>query len=92
MHVMGAIWGREMGYNAYTFLVPAPDVNEWSASRSGRASPLYPLDRRLGWPQSLVDAEATREVLCPCQGPNPGRSVLDTILSELPWLIVSTSW
>jgi hypothetical protein len=39
------------------FLISAPDGVEWSASRTGRSTsgertPCYPLDRRLGWPQS----------------------------------------
>jgi len=44
-------------YSSYSFLTSALDGGEWSASRPGRALPLgkdlrYPLDRRLGGPQS----------------------------------------
>jgi hypothetical protein len=47
----------EMRYSFYSFLTSALDGGEWSASRLGRAlppgkNPRYPLDRRLGEPQS----------------------------------------
>jgi hypothetical protein len=35
--------------------------------------PWYPLDRRLGGPQSRLDAGARRKILCPCLGSNPDR-------------------
>jgi hypothetical protein len=47
--------------------------------------PRYPLDRKLGGPQSRLDAEARRKILCLHRGPNPGRPVRSqTMLSELP--------
>jgi len=47
----------EKRYSSYSFLTSALDGGEWSASRPGRAltpgkDPQYPLDRRLGGPQS----------------------------------------
>jgi hypothetical protein len=47
----------ERRYSSYPFLTSALDGGEWSASRPGRAlppgkEPRYPLDRRLGGPQS----------------------------------------
>jgi hypothetical protein len=53
----GGTWG-EKRYSSYSFLTSALDGGEWSASRPGRAlyprgkDPRYPLDRRLGGPQS----------------------------------------
>jgi hypothetical protein len=49
---MGVRW-----YRSYSFSTSALDEAEWSASSSGRAIPRgndlwYPLDRRLGRPQS----------------------------------------
>jgi hypothetical protein len=48
---------EERRYSSYSFLTSALDGCEWSASRPGRALPAgknlrYPLDRRLGGPQS----------------------------------------
>jgi hypothetical protein len=39
-------------YSSYSFLTSALDGGEWSASRPGERTPLYPLYRRLGGPQS----------------------------------------
>jgi hypothetical protein len=44
-------------YSSYSFLISALDGGEWSASRTVRAlppgkDPRYPLDRKLGGPQS----------------------------------------
>jgi hypothetical protein len=36
----------------HTFLTLALDEGEWSASRAGPFTPGYPLDRRMGRPQS----------------------------------------
>jgi hypothetical protein len=49
-------WG-ERKYSSYSFLTSALDGGEWSASRPSRAlprgkDPWYPLNRRLGGPQS----------------------------------------
>jgi hypothetical protein len=48
---------RERMYSSYTFLTSVLDGVTWSAFRPGHALPLgndpqYPLDRRLGGPQS----------------------------------------
>jgi hypothetical protein len=52
---MKAYWGMELLLHA--FLISALDGCEWPASRRGRLYPQgnnpYPLDRRLGGPQSL---------------------------------------
>jgi hypothetical protein len=52
----GGVWGGRR-YSSYSFLTSALDGGEWSASRPGRALPpgkdlQYPLDIRLGGPQS----------------------------------------
>jgi hypothetical protein len=52
----GDAWEERM-YSSYSFLTSTLDGGEWSASRPGRAlprgkDPRYPLDRRLGGPQS----------------------------------------
>jgi hypothetical protein len=52
---MKAYWGGEVYLHA--FLTPALDGGEWSTSRPGRFTSreraiCYPLDRRLGVPQS----------------------------------------
>jgi hypothetical protein len=49
--------GGEEVYSSYSFLTSALDGGEWSASHPGCAlppgkEPRYPLDRRLGGPQS----------------------------------------
>jgi hypothetical protein len=52
----GGAWA-ERRYSSYSFLTSALDGGEWSGSRPGLAlprgkDPRYPLDRRLGGPQS----------------------------------------
>jgi len=51
---MKAYWGVEVYLHA--FVTSTLDGGEWSASRAGRLTPekkpRYPLDTRLGWPQS----------------------------------------
>jgi hypothetical protein len=47
-------------YSSYSFFTSALDGGEWSASSPGRAltpgrDPCYPLDRRLGGPQNVLD-------------------------------------
>jgi hypothetical protein len=42
--------------------------------------PRYPLDRKLGGPQSRLDAEARRKILWLCRGSNPGPPVLSQTL------------
>jgi hypothetical protein len=56
LHAMEAL-GGERRYSTYSFTTSALDRGECSASRPGRAllprkGPRYPLDRRLGGPQS----------------------------------------
>jgi hypothetical protein len=54
-------------------------VGEWLAARPGRIypqeDPRYPLYRRLGGPQSRVDAEGRGKILCLCRGWNPPHPV-----------------
>jgi hypothetical protein len=57
LHPMIALGGGEKMYSSYSFLTLALDGGEWSASHPGHAlhqgkDPQYPLDRRLGGPQS----------------------------------------
>jgi hypothetical protein len=54
LHVMEGLGWR---YSSYSFSTSTLDKDEWSASRPGRAlapgkGPRYPLDTRLGGPQS----------------------------------------
>jgi hypothetical protein len=54
---------------------------------------LYPLDRRLGGPQSRPGrgGEKKNSPHCPCQESNPGRPArsLATIVTELSWIMNS---
>jgi hypothetical protein len=43
-------------YSSAHSLTSALDGGEWSASRPGRLTPWYPLDRRLGGPRAVLDA------------------------------------
>jgi hypothetical protein len=52
----GGVWGGRR-YSSYSFLTSELDGGEWSASRPAALyprgkDPRYPLDRRLGGPQS----------------------------------------
>jgi hypothetical protein len=69
-------WGERM-YSSYSFLTSALDGGEWSASasRPGRAlppgkEPRYPLDRRLGGPQSRSGRRGEKKNL-PLSGIEP---------------------
>jgi hypothetical protein len=42
----------ERRYSSYSRLASVIDGGKWSASRPGRATPRYPLDRRQGGPHS----------------------------------------
>jgi hypothetical protein len=58
----------ERVYSSYLFLTSALDGGMWSESRLGRALPpgkdsRYPLDRRLGEPQSLADQRLEEKYL-----------------------------
>jgi hypothetical protein len=95
-HVMKTNWGVEV--QLYTVLTSAIDGGQLSASRAGHVTPgvhRYPLDRRLGGPQSLSDAIAKRKKFhhCPCRELNSRRLArsLVTILTEVPWLLVTVS-
>jgi hypothetical protein len=73
----GGSWG-ERRYSFFSFWTSALDGGKWSASRLGRAlppgiDPRYPLDRRLGGPESRSGRRARRIILCLCRGSNPGR-------------------
>jgi hypothetical protein len=66
---------------------------DWSASRPGRVKPrgmrpCYPLNKRLGGPQSWSGRGGDEQTPyhCPCQELNPGRPSISlvTILTELP--------
>jgi hypothetical protein len=47
----------------------------------------YPLDRRLGGPQSRSDAEARRKNLCPCRRSNPDRPARSQTLYCLSFIM-----
>jgi hypothetical protein len=65
LHAKKSTGGKE-GYSSYSFSTSALDGGEWSASRSGRAispgkGPWYPLERRLGGPQSRTGQRGQRK-------------------------------
>jgi hypothetical protein len=75
--------GGERRYSSYSFSTSALDRGEWSASRPGRAlprgkDPQYPLDRRLGGPQSRSGHRG--KILCPRRGSNPDRPVVQPVV------------
>jgi hypothetical protein len=83
----------EMRYISYSFATLALDVCEWSASRPGRAlapggkGPRYPLDRRLGGPQSRSGHRGYRKKSFRlCRGSNLDCPVVQPVarLTELP--------
>jgi hypothetical protein len=67
MYLVTAIQAqRGEEYSSYLFLTSALDEGEWSASRHSRALPpgnnrQYPLDRRLGGPQSWSGLRGCRK-------------------------------
>jgi hypothetical protein len=66
---------------ALPFLISALDGGEWSASHPGRFTsggnqPRYPLDRRLGGPQSQSEHYGEEKNLPPFREWNPGRPAL----------------
>jgi hypothetical protein len=60
----------------YIFLTSALAGDEWSASRPGRFNPPYPLDKRLGGPQSRSGKREEEKILDPTgsQTPTPWSS------------------
>jgi hypothetical protein len=78
-------WRRLGGEDVYyySFLTSALNGGEWSASRPSRAlpqgkDPRYPLDRRLGGPQSWSGKEARGKnhlLVSGIELPSPGRPV-----------------
>jgi hypothetical protein len=74
------VWGS--GGIALRFLISALDEGDWSASRPGRftpqgTSPRYPLDRRLGGPQSLSGLCGEEENRIPAGNRTPAVQPLD---------------
>jgi hypothetical protein len=66
--------GGERMYSSHSFMTSALDEGEWSASRPGRAlcpgkGPPYPLNRRLGGPQSRSGHRGYRKNPLPVPGP-----------------------
>jgi hypothetical protein len=77
--------GEERRYSSYSFTTSVLDGGEWSASRPGRAlppgkGPRYPLDRRLGGPQSRSGHRGYRKILCPRPGSNLDRPVVQSVV------------
>jgi hypothetical protein len=54
-----------MDVQIHIFLISALFGGEWSASRPGRFTPRYPLDRRLGGPQSWSGHRGEEKILDP---------------------------
>jgi hypothetical protein len=88
------VYGGSRG-TALLFLTSAPDVGEWSASRSGHftkggKSPLYQLDRRLHGPQSQSGCCGVEKNLLALPGIKLLLSSLQpiTVSSELSRLLV----
>jgi hypothetical protein len=69
-HSMKTYGGVDVWVRA--FLTSAQDGSEWSASRPGRFTPRYPLNRMLCGPQSRLDALARKnKILAPARNRTP---------------------
>jgi hypothetical protein len=88
----GGVWG-ERRCSSYSFLTSTLDGGEWSALSPAALyhrgkSPRYPLDKRLGGPQSLSGRRGLKKNPLPLSGIEPRLSSpwSDTVLTELPRL------
>jgi hypothetical protein len=87
------MYGR-MVIQLHAFLTSVLVGAEWSAPHHGRfttgESLRHPLDRTLCGAKHRGGEEKNKRLPRPCRKSNPGRSVrnLDTILTELPWLLL----
>jgi hypothetical protein len=82
LHAMKALGGEK--YSSYSFMTSTLDEGQWSASRPGRAlptgkGPRYPLDRRLGGPQSRSGHMLKEKSFCLCRGSKPDRPVVQAV-------------
>jgi ferredoxin-thioredoxin reductase catalytic subunit len=71
----------ERMYSSYSFTTLALDGVEWSTSRPGRALP--PGSHCTGgWvgPRAGLDTEDRGKIFCPCQGSNPDRPVIQSVV------------
>jgi hypothetical protein len=94
LHHAGAKDNRR--YSSYSFLTLALDGDQMSASRPGRALPLekdpqYPLDRRLGRPQSWFGHRDYRESPFPLPGIEPWLPDHPVFSQTLYWLSYPSS-
>jgi hypothetical protein len=55
-------------YSSYSFLTPAPEGGEWSASRPGRALPPVPIVQEAGWAPEPVWTQRLEEKSCASVG------------------------
>jgi hypothetical protein len=72
----------EKDVQTHIFLTSALAGGEWSASRSGGKSPRYPLDRRLGGPQSQSGRRGEEKNLDPTGARNSDHSVVQPAASR----------
>jgi hypothetical protein len=61
----------EVNVQSHIFLTSALIGGGWSASHPGRFTPRYPLDRRLGGPQSQSRRREEEKILDPTRTPTP---------------------
>jgi hypothetical protein len=65
----------------HVFLASVLVGGEWSASRPGRFTPRYPLDRRLGGPHNLSGRHGKEKILDPT-GTRTPTSVVQPLVSR----------
>jgi hypothetical protein len=74
---MKAYW--EWRYSSTHSLTSALDGGEWSALPPGKESPLYPLDRRLGGPQSRSGRGGEEKIPSPRRESNPRTPIVQPV-------------
>jgi hypothetical protein len=84
--------GGERRYSSYSFLTSALDGGEWSASCPGRTLPpgKGSLVQEAGWAPEPVWTQRLKEKSSVSVGDQTSIVQSDTILTELPWLLIST--
>jgi hypothetical protein len=81
LHAMEVLGGRGgIAYSSYSFTTSAVDGGEWSASRPGESTPGTHCTG--GWVslRAGLDTEVRGKIFCPCQGSNPDRPVVQSVV------------
>jgi hypothetical protein len=84
LHAIQVFAGEK--YSSYSFLTSALNEGEWSESRPGCAlvpgkGHLVPTGQEAGWaPEPVLTQRLEEKSLCLCQGSNPDRLVVQSIM------------